>query len=258
MGPCEQNQIAYARERFKVSGHTVFERPFALWGISHRTAGECLVTGCQMDDHYSQVEEIVRTFQAARRPGDWVLGPSAQPAELGRFLRTARRMMGPMHLAEMELDLADWSPEPLSLPVARIHEWDAIDAEGHPKLTWVSKASRIDTALAMKELQALGATHFFVSYVDGRLASCTAVFIHDGVAGIYDVITKEPYRRRGAASAAMTAALGFARDTGCRVAVLQSHRKAIGLYRRLGFEEKGLFKVFYYSTLRMEADAAAR
>ena len=62
----------------------------------------------------------------------------------------------------------------------------------------------------------------------------------------------------GVGTAVLDAALRLAKDMGCEVAALQSHKKATGLYARQGFVETGVFKSMYYSRVRLAADKAAR
>ena len=255
MTPCERNQISYARARLSLPGHTVFERPFALWGMSSHPCGECLVTACHFDDPHAQIDEILRTYQSARQIANWVVGPSAQPTDLGKILHSERRLMGPMHLPSMELDLRSCVRRVPTDSTFQIEDWEFVTEHGHPKQEWMPKAARSCVIPTMRALSALGNTYYFVATVDEQIASCVTVHVADETAGIYDVITRPDFRGRGGATAVLHHALNFARDLGCEVAVLQSHKKATGLYTRLGFEEVGLFMVYYYSRPRMLQDA---
>ncbi len=259
MNPVEQNQIAFARERFRLPGHTVFEKPYALWGVSSRPAGHSCVTACRFDADklHSQIDRILREYQKVGSPANWTLGPCATPDDLGKILRRERRFMGPMYLPGMELDLKKWKAGKPEHPSYRVEDWEPIIAQQHPWSLWVPKAARADTHTILQQLQALGNTHNFVCHVGGWLASAATVFIADGIAGIYDVVTKNEYRRQHGATAVLTEALSFARDHGCHVAILQSHKKAASLYARLGFVETCMFTVMYYSRARAERDAAA-
>lgn len=260
MTAAEISSIAWTRRKLAMSGHRFWETEFALWGLSDRPAGIKAVVGCHFDAERlpDQVEEILACFQDAGQPANWMLGPSALPADLSKYLRSQRRLMGPMLLPGMELDLRRWKSEPNQHPVKILENLGDIPAETHPTALWYPKAQRPDTMVLLQELVASGDVIPFGCYIGGELAGALTLFIHDGIAGVYDVVTKPEFRGTGVGTAVLDAALRLAKDMGCEVAALQSHKKAIGLYARQGFVETGLFKSMYYSRVRLAADKAAR
>lgn len=241
-------------------GHQVWETDFALWGLSDRPAGIKAVVGCHFDAERlsEQVGEVLVCFQDAGQPANWTLGPSSQPADLSKYLRSQRRLMGPMLLPGMELDLRRWKPEPNSLTAQVIDDLGDIPADKHPTALWYPKAQRPDTMVLLQELVASGDVIPFGCYVGGELAGAMTLFVHEGIAGVYDVVTKPDFRKIGVGTAVLTAALRLAKEIGCEIAALQSHKKATGLYARQGFVESGMFKSMYYSRVRLAADKAAR
>lgn len=256
MGPCEANQIEWTRERARTPGHRIVETPFALWTHPSRPAGVLVVTRCRFDaeEYPAQVDQVLRSYQEADSPANWLLGPDSTPPDLKKTLRQQLRFMGPIYLPAMELDLSqDVGVEP-GHPCAPIQDWDSALAQGHPAVQWNPKAAQADAGLMMRQIHALGNTVYLGCTVDGEFASAATVFFHDDVAGIYDVVTKPEFRGRGAATSVMLAAIDLARQRGCRVAILQSHKRAAGLYDRLGFQTTGMFASMYYSRPRMEAD----
>ena len=233
MTAAESSSLAWTAAKLALPGHHVWEKPFALWGLSHRPAGVKAVVGCHFDPDSvaEQVDEILRCFQDADEPANWTIGPSSTPIDLSKHLRRERRLMGPMFLIGMELDLVRWEPKKFSLT---------------------------DGMLMLRELVLRGAAFPFGSYVDGELAGAMTLFVHEEIAGVYDVVTRPEFRNRGAATAVLTMALAFARERGCRVAALQSHKRAVGLYERIGFVETGTLKSMYYSKPRLAKDREAR
>jgi GNAT superfamily N-acetyltransferase len=251
----EHNQIAWTRERFRLPGHQSFETDYALWGFSTRPAGIRTATKCAFDPECfaEQVDHILKTYQEAKEPANWLLGPSTTPPDLKVYLRKQIRMMGPIYMPGMELDLSNWK-SPLTGGV-RINDWDWVVDCGHPTALWHPKASRADVTAMLLELELLGNTYPFIYEIDGVPASAMTLFVNDGIAGVYDVVTKPEYQNRGAASKVIASALRFAQELGCKVAVLQSYSKATELYRKLGFAETGTFTSMYYSRVRSAAHA---
>lgn len=79
-----------------------------------------------------------------------------------------------------------------------------------------------------------------IAALDGdQLVSSAGVAIIDEVANIWSVATAEHARGRGAASAAVTAALQHAGRSGCRWACLGTTDDLVPWYARLGFTEVG-------------------
>ena len=260
MGPCEANQLAWVRERARLPGHEIHEFPYCVAVVPHRPAGLNQVSGCRLDEAEwpDQVEAVLDVFQRAWQPANWLVGPDGTPPELGRLLRRHLRMMGPVYLPAMELDLSLYEPVKSSLEAGLVEDWDEAAAPGHPVTYFSTKASRADTLATKREVELLRNAFHVVSRVGGRPASSCTAFVHEGVVGIYDVATVEELRRQGAAAAAIDFALRRARDLGCQTAVLQAHKRSVGLYDRLGFKETGMFQSMYYSRTRMEAAAVAK
>lgn len=260
MDSCEANQLAWVRERARLPGHEVHEFPYCVAVIPNRPAGLNQVSGCRLDEAGwpEQVEAVLDVFQRAGEPANWLVGPGGTPRELGRLLRRHLRMMGPVYLPAMELDLPLYAPVDSGLEVGRIEDWDEAAVPGHPVTYFSTKASQADTVAVKREVEALGNAFHVLARVDGRPASTCTAFVHQGVVGIYDVATVEDLRRRGAAAAAIDCALLRAREMGCKKAILQAHKRSVGLYDRLGFKETGMFQSMYYSRTRMEAAAVAK
>ncbi|MBS1707496.1 MAG: GNAT family N-acetyltransferase, partial [Armatimonadetes bacterium] len=233
---------------------------FCVAVIPHRPAGLNQVSGCRLDeaDWPSQVESVLDVFQRAGEPANWLVGPGGTPPELGRLLRRHLRMMGPVYLPAMELVLDSYKPLLTTLDVSLLVDWEDAAAPGHPATFFSTKASRLDTVATKREVEAFGNVFHVLARVGGHPASTCTAFVHEGVVGIYDVATVEDLRRQGAAAAAIDFALLRARDMGCKTAILQAHKRSVGLYDRLGFRETGMFQSLYYSRTRMEAEAVAK
>jgi N-acetylglutamate synthase-like GNAT family acetyltransferase len=94
-------------------------------------------------------------------------------------------------------------------------------------------------------IERIGA-RFFAASVDGEVAGCCELYLHDGVAQIEDVVTAERFRNRGVARAFLDAAIAAAREAGAEVVFLVADDDdwPKHLYAKLGFDEVDRFRQF--------------
>ena len=78
---------------------------------------------------------------------------------------------------------------------------------------------------------------FYVALYNGEPVSCGTVFITTESAGIYDVATKEEYRKKGFGSAIFNYLLGIAKQSGLEYCILQASADGAGIYKKMGFLE---------------------
>ena len=79
----------------------------------------------------------------------------------------------------------------------------------------------------------------YLGSFQGKPVSTSALFLGAGVAGIHGVTTLPDYRGKGIATAMTYRPLLAAREQGYRMGVLFSSEMAIGIYRKIGFQEYG-------------------
>jgi ribosomal protein S18 acetylase RimI-like enzyme len=81
------------------------------------------------------------------------------------------------------------------------------------------------------------AMSFYTGFYNEEPVSCGALFISEESSGIYEVATKEKYRKMGFGSAVFGHLLGTAKETGRKYCILQASADGAGIYKKMGFME---------------------
>jgi len=72
-------------------------------------------------------------------------------------------------------------------------------------------------------------------YFEGQTASTAALIVTDDIAGVYNVATPEPFRRRGLGEAATRAVIAEGARRGCTSTTLQASDMGYPIYERIGY-----------------------
>lgn len=219
-------------------------------GVPHPLFNHVYLTRLPREDLDARIEAVRRCYAARRLPFFWSVGPFAGPPDLGPRLEShgltrAERLPGmAVDLRELQEDV----PFPAGLVVERVRS-DVVSWE-YAEVARTGFGMPEFTAGALGEV--LGVLGFaedspFVHYVgrlDGEVLATASLSLAAGVAGVFNVVTLPGARRRGLGTAITLAALREARERGCRIGILQSSEMALGIYRRLGFEQYSTYAVY--------------
>jgi GNAT superfamily N-acetyltransferase len=92
----------------------------------------------------------------------------------------------------------------------------------------------------------------YVGYVDGAPVTSSALFLNNGVAGIYNVATVDSHRRTGLGAAMTWHAVQRGRELGCQFSGLLSSVMGQPVYERMGFRT-----ITSYPTLGVQQECSA-
>ena len=84
----------------------------------------------------------------------------------------------------------------------------------------------------------------FLARVDGAPAATAAVFVSDGLAGIYNVATLPASQGRGLGAAVTWAAVQAGAEAGCTRSILQASGAGAPVYERMGFATPDRYRQF--------------
>ena len=199
----------------------------------------------------ASIEAALVPFRSRKLPMRWWISPSTRPADLGRLLEA----YGLTHLQDtpgMAVDLLELNEgltAPFGLTVERVGDLKAlerwIEAFTGGYEVAVPEGRFLFDALANLGME-LPWRHY-IGWVGGEPVATSSLLLSGGVAGIYALATVPEARGQGIGVALTLAPLIEARAMGYRIGVLASSEMALGVYRRVGFQEYCKFRIYFLS-----------
>jgi hypothetical protein len=198
------------------------------------------------------VDEAVAAFVAEGEkrqvPLFWWVGHESRPADLGGYLED----YGFVPLSESTLMAADLyalnegvaAPRGLLIDQVGDREslktWCRITATGFgvpgfaaALLEWFERGVSLGLPLL-----------FYLGYLGGRPVATSLLFLAEGVAGVYFVVTLPFARRRGIAYSVTLESLREARRMGYGVGVVQASKAGASIYGKMGFLESSKMRSY--------------
>lgn len=186
------------------------------------------------------IDEVRAMVGRDGAPFTWWVMPSFTPADLGARLERnglVRDGTWPAHALAIR-DLVEPPPVP-GLEIRRV----TTDADLDAYLDIVGKTlspSAAFTDMLRDACRAIGfdgdaPEEHVIGLLDGAPVATASLVIAGGAAGIYNVATLEPVRRRGIGAALTTAVVRRGAERGMELATLQASTMGRPIYERLGF-----------------------
>lgn len=194
-----------------------------------------------------RIAEALGHFERAARPFSWWLGLTDRPEGLGSMLEAAGLRPAESEVAmAVRLDALKAAPaSPDGLRIERVRTNDQLeDYAGLLARLWQPPDENVRIFYRRAAPVLLADTcplRLYLGYLDATPIATAEMTVSDEAAGLYNISTAVSARGRGIGSAMTTFPLLEARGEGNRLGILQAAAGALGVYRRVGFEEIGRY-----------------
>ncbi len=247
----EANINAYLLSFARLPGALLHDDGRSVWidsGTATPTFNAVVSAHFSLDSVDAQIESVLSQFRRRSRPVTWHVGPSTEPADLGRFL-LAHGMTHSEDEPGMAIDIDRLQEEgtvPPGLTIDMVRDKRGLEAWVSVWLFPVPDDGRRRYLNALRQLGLHGdlPRRYYLGRLDGTPVATAELFAFAGVAGVHNVVTLPEARRQGIGTAMTRRVLDDARALGCRVGALTASPSGIGSYRRIGFEEYCWFRRF--------------
>lgn len=245
----------------------IHDEPDMVWvvtNIPHHYLNCVLQAQLAPEDVDPRIEETLTHFSSRHVPMSWRIGPSTQPADLGKRL-AAHGLIdagGTIGMAVDLLALKESLPSPPNLTIELVRDEVTLEKWAHIVAVGFEYPESVAKALFEVHARAGFGLHLpwrlYLGLLEGQAMAASRLFLAAGVAGIYAVSTLPEARRQGIGTALTLAPVREARTMGYRIGVLHAEPEALGVYRRLGFREYCRFGFYVWAGDIDQAEQTAR
>ena len=251
----ETNMQGTAVRWGQLIGATFHEDAESAWLLSDlpiELGSGIIRTQVSAENQGEAAEKLIQRFTDYHKPMTWLICPSTQPSDLrqrlqerGWFIDDAPGMaLDLLTLNERVAQVDGLSIERVS-DDATLRQWIRTMVIGSEM-----PESALDLVLdlaAKHPFTPMPEVQFYLGSLNGEPVATSLLFLHGGVAGIYNVATLPTARGHGYGSAITAAPLLAARALGYRIGILQSSTMGLNVYRRMGFQQYGTFSMCMWS-----------
>ena len=203
-----------------------------------------LLFGMHVPNVVNYVREVTARLKEIQAPAHWWVGPCTTPPELTELLVEAGWSEGEGCPA-MVADLANLAvcPHPQGFELREVRRDE--DLAEWRRILSLNSGFWEEVGELMSPWEEKSLT-FYTAFLGLEAVGTTALYIQEGVPGIYCVTVLPQFRGQGIGSLLTALPLMKCREMGFRTATLQSSKQGYSVYRRLGFREVCRLRVFEF------------
>lgn len=203
------------------------------------------------------IQQLVNDFTTKKKVLAWWISPEVWNPKIHKLLTTHG-----LTLNEEEVGMAN-APERLHLPTKKVEDLSIVTIETEKELQdyahvlasvfdpFDEEAIKFYQIVAKAYLQQPQRTHF-VAYLSGEPCATCCIAVDESLGGIYDIITHPQFQRRGLGTLMTSHAIWQLQSMQISLIGMQASAQGLPLYRKMGFESFGAFRVYGHQTLAAE------
>ena len=250
----EDNTIENIRSWTQWSKLSLHDDPDAYWTSSEIPyfIFNMVLSVRPSDEPLAVIDTVISQAKERQVPVAWWVGPSNPIPELAKALED-KGLIPVAELTAMAVDLHDLDEKASLLEgftMSKVDDGDAL-ATWCQIMTEVSEFPDFASSAWLEMFQEIGVLedpmwHLYLGKVDGTPVATSELFLGGGVAGIHGVTTIPEFRGRGIGTVMTLSPLIDARRKGYAIGALFSSEMAVGIYRKLGFQEYGKGNIYLW------------
>ena len=188
----------------------------------------------------SRIDTVLAHARSNQVPLLWWTGPGTQPADLGQILQ-GRGFKHDADYPGMACDLLNL-PLPAAVPGLSIlkvtnnghlRQWTKACVDGFELPEFVGDA--FYDWYSQLGLEGQRPLHHYLGFLNNKPVAASSLFLHSGVAGIYNVAVVPDARRKGIGAHMTWQPLRDACQAGFELGILHASKMAESVYQGLGF-----------------------
>ena len=199
------------------------------------------------------IDDVLQESRARGLPRIWLLDSSTRPKDLPERL-VKHGFTKEDDTPGMSVDLQRMRDDPPETPGLEIKEvrtrkqqevfMDTMVRAYEMPLEDTPKVTEVDAGLCFcKDNQC----RRYYALLEGEPVATSLMFPSRGVAGVYCVATIKDHRRKGIGTQITLAPLRDAKSMGFKYGVLQATRAGHPVYSKIGFEDQGNVRMYYFN-----------
>ncbi|MBM0231228.1 GNAT family N-acetyltransferase [Micromonospora sp. STR1_7] len=179
-------------------------------------------------------------------PRIWWVGPDSDAGTADGLVSLGAAEVARLPIMTVPVGAAADAPTPAGLHIAETTDLEAFVA-AYGRVSGIPADGVAATIEREKAFTGDGTVIRLAGRLDdGRIVGTAVVWLSHGLATLYFVGTQPEHRRQGIAAAMTRAALDLAAERGAHTAALTSSPVAEPVYRRLGFQPVGEFRLLTF------------
>lgn len=204
----------------------------------------------------AQAEQIVAFYTAKTMPLAWWVGPNSARYGVDRILSSVG-----LEQVETEIGMANYIDnikvnfngcEVENFKVKEVRSDKDFESYGYVMAS-VFEPFDVEAVKFYKKIsqhyKKSQNVRMFVGHVNDDPAGICFTINAEGIGGIYDIVTNPTYQKRGIGTFMTKLAIEKLKQDKCQIVGMQASVDGMGIYKKLGFESFGEFKV--YSNTKM-------